>query len=456
MKQKLIDIGLVVLGALATGTMVWLALPLGEQSYLAWVMLIPLLLATKEKGLMLGFLGGLGSIFWCAFLATAGFIYQHKHWEPAAAWTYTACGIFAASFSLFFGIYAEKKNHERPILWLAAMAIVLEAALLFQIPAHLALTQYRNWTMMLVASVGSIWLVSFLIWAFNIYLSKNLKKHGWIGLVVMVASFGITRFDPFAKEAIDGFSVGVAQITDAMDKEQVAAHKAASLQKPIFVVWPEFAGMMFVMGEDTGKLKQLSKETAPIITSFRDTYQPLPHNIASLFANGEESKRYEKRKLFGSESKMHTPGKTSVAVPIPGQSFTVGLDICFDSCFPMIIRETASQPNAAFVALPTIDPDSLHYFMAGMHAAYTPFRCAENGIAMARADGNFGSMIVNERGAIVKELKNEQTSAVAKVSGKRVWTLAGTKIGDWFLYLCLGIAFYPSVKWVVEKTKRKA
>ncbi|MBS1701107.1 MAG: hypothetical protein JST12_05565 [Armatimonadetes bacterium] len=435
MGKRLADLGIALLAAIATGTLLCLALPLGEQSYLAWIMLIPLLLATREKGLLVGFLSGLAAIFWCAFLATTGVFYSFKHDAPAA-WTYTACGIFAASFSLFFGIYAEGKNHERPVIWLGCLAVVLESLLLFQIPAHLALTQYRNWLMMLIASIGGVWMISFLVWSANIYLSREIKKRLPIALAIVAASFVTSKMHPFGHEAATGLTVGAAQITDGLDHELVAAHLDASQAKPAFVVWPEFAGMLFVFGDDTSKLKQISTKGAPLITSFRDTAQPLPHNVAAMFFHGQESNRYEKRKLFGSETKMHAPGNKPVEVPLVGQPGQVALNICYDSCFPAIIRESANQPEVRVVALPTIDPDSAHYFMAAMHAAYTPIRAAESGIAIVRADGNFGSMIVDERGGIVKEMSDKQGPMTAMIKGKRIWTLDRT-FGDWFLYLSI-------------------
>lgn len=139
---------------------------------------------------------------------------------------------------------------------------------------------------------------------------------------------------------------------------------------------------------------------------------------------------------------MHTAGTKAVAVK-DSKGLMIGLNICFDSCYPFIIRETAALPGVNVIALPTIDPDSRHSFIAGMHAAFTPFRSAENGVAMVRADGHFGSMIVNERGRIVAELHNEQSGWTGFISGKRVWTPYQV-IGDSFWYLCIvGTLAYP-------------
>ncbi len=454
MRQKLISYLWAAIGALATGTMLVLALPLGEQAWLAWFMLVPLLWTTKEKGILAGFLGGLGAVFWCAWLSVSGVFYHHKNFEPSNGWTYTACGLYAFSFAIFFAVWADRKNHEKPIWWLAALAVVLESVLLLEIPATLALTQYRNSVLVSLASVGGIWLASFLVWYSNI-LATNFKKGTWkreyfLFILFCVISF----FHPTPSKTLEGpvITVGVAQIADGLDKELLAAHQEASREKVDFVVWPEFSGMLFVRGDDTSKLKEASVGTSPLITSFRDLASPLPHNVAAMYSNGKESARYEKRKLFASESKMHTAGTKAVAVPLFRESGSVGLNICFDSCYPNIIRESAALPNVRVVALPTIDPDSPHYFVAAVHAAYTPFRCAENGVAMARADGHFGSMIVSEQGQIVAELKDEQKSLTAAISGERAWTVYRI-LGDWFWYLCIfGVIAFP-INNLVQKRK---
>ena len=453
MRQKLISYFSIIVASFATGTMLVLALPLGEQAWIAWFMLVPLLWTTKEKGFLVGFLGGLGAVFWCAWLSASGVFYHHKNFEPSNGWTYTACGLYAFSFAIFFAVWADRKNHKMPIWWLAALAVVLESVLLLEIPATLALTQYRNSVIVWLASVGGIWLLSFLVWYSNILIVKA-KSGKWQTEYLLIAFLCVTSaFPPKLTVKIpEGpvITVGIAQIADGLDKELLAAHQEASRAKADFVVWPEFSGMLFVRGEDTSKLKAASVDASPLITSFRDLASPLPHNVAALYLNGQESERYEKRKLFASESKMHSPGTKAVAVPF-AKNGSVGLNICFDSCYPDIIRETASLPNVNVVALPTIDPDSLHYFVAAVHAAYTPFRCAENGVAMVRADGHFGSMIVNEKGQIVAELKDEQKSLTATISGKRDWTVYKV-LGDWFWYLCiLGLFAYPISSWAKNK-----
>ena len=57
-------------GVALSGVLLVLALPLGEQAYLAWFALVPLLRAVHGRGVLLGFIGALATIFFAAWLAT--------------------------------------------------------------------------------------------------------------------------------------------------------------------------------------------------------------------------------------------------------------------------------------------------------------------------------------------------------------------------------------------------
>lgn len=442
-------------GALATGTLINLAMPLGEKGALILVALVPLLLVTKGKGAILGFLGGLGAIFWFAFLTTTGWFYQVKHLEPSAGWNYTASGLYAFVFGIFFGIWADGKNSNRPIWWLAAMAVALESVLLTQIPAHLGIALYRDRFAMLVSSVGGIWMASYLVWLINLLVIQS--KRTWR---IPIASSSIIVLLVVGNDsrprviAIPGTSAAaVAQFQDGNEDAMELATRRLNVRTQ-FVVWPEFGGIMFAPRGDTTKLKELSKSTPAIVTSFPDGHSPLPYNVASLTARGEESERYQKRKLFAGEKNMHTPGSVAVAVPLQSVFGNVGLNICFDSCYPSVIRETAALPGVKVIALPTIDPESKNHFVAAMHAAYTPFRSAENGVSVVRCDGRFASMFVNQYGSIETELKDGQQSAYGLLQPHRRWTPYQI-LGDWWLYLCWLVAIgYPLSEAIAKKKNR--
>ncbi|HLO99846.1 MAG TPA: nitrilase-related carbon-nitrogen hydrolase, partial [Fimbriimonas sp.] len=194
-------------------------------------------------------------------------------------------------------------------------------------------------------------------------------------------------------------------------------------------------------GEETADLDRASV-VLPLVTSWPDSSKPIPFNIARLISNGNSSESYRKRKLFGGETKQHQPGNKPVAVPF--ENHQMGLNICFDSCFPSVIRETARMSD--FVALPTIDPESPHGFLAAMHAAYTPIRSAETGMAIYRADGYAYSMATDGYGNVVAETGIGPSVTLAPFTTPDKTRPIAMWVGDGVLWLC-GAAFIAGCFW---------
>jgi len=396
------------LGMVATSVLFVLALPLGEQGFVGCFALVPLLVTTRRQGFLFGFVAAMLSLFLTALIAASGVFYSHKAPNPGGtAMVYAACGIFGFACALTIAFAADPKLGEKPVWALAGMATLLEAGLLIEIPGHIALTQYRNASMLAIASVGGIWLVSFLLYWMNLAISRLDRDKWWLALAPIALVFA-SSFIP-GTSSVGTIPVAVIQNSlDAPDDFE-RIHKEAAGKEVELVIWPEFAGAGLV-GKDTENLKKLSL-AAPLVTSFPDTHQPKPHNVAALFMDGKESARYKKRKLFGGEKQQHTPGRESVIVPFGSKK--MGLGICFDSCFPMSMRATGR--GADLIALPTADPSSPHGFLAAMHAAYTPFRAAETGVPIIRADTEAFSMIVDSAGTIIAEAGLGPTLLVAQM-----------------------------------------
>lgn len=427
---------LALCGALLSGLLIVLALPLGEQSYLVWIALVPLLRGSKEKGFLVGFVLSLVAIFFAAWLAKTGIFYEHKNYEESEGWLYTGFGLFGFAFALSVAFWADKKVGTKPLWWLAALGVLLEACLLIELPAHLALSLYRHPIALTLASIGSIWLLSYLVWLCNLWLSQLPIKHA----ARFGAAFAVLTFaSSFVPLPGSGPKVLVAalQTAEVDDRNLETAQRKIAAQGPLLTVWPEFSGMVMAVGGDTTSLLNLAKTSSPFATTFRDAHEPLPHNIAAIFSETGESPRYQKRKLFGGEKAMHTRGSKPASAPLRGH--TVGLNICFDSCFPSIMRETALLPGVDLIVLPTIDPPSKHYFVAGIHAAFTPFRAAETGLSIIRADGYAYSMIVDNTGAIVAEAGAGEKVLLGEV-GISARNAPARLLGDAALYAC-GIAF---------------
>lgn len=422
------------LGIVLTSILLVFALPLGEQGYLAPIALVPLLVSTRRQGFIWGFAAAIITLFLCGFIASQGWLYREKWpYPPGTAMVYAACGIFGFAVSLTTAFAADVKVGEKPVWALAGLATLFEAALLIELPGHLALTQYRNSGMLAIASVGGVWVVSFLLYWMNLTISRLEFRQMWVGLglvgVVLVGGL----LPP--STASEGMMVAALQV-DINNSERVEEWHRQAVEKEIpLAVWPEFAGISFV-GRDTKKLLDLSQTTA-IITSFPDDNRPKPYNVASVFYKGTESERYRKRKLFGGEKKDHTPGNKALSVPF--DKHRVGLGICFDSCFPMSMRQTAR--GADLIALPTADPLSPHGFLAAMHAAYTPFRAAETGAPIIRTDSDAYSMVVDSAGTIIAEAGIGDAMIVTKMPFRFRNPLAAF-LGDFMLVVAGFLVVY--------------
>lgn len=427
--KRMKALGAILIGIVLSSVLLLLCLPLGEQWFLAPIALVPLLMTTKNRGFVPGFLAAITCLMLAAWIASKGWLYGSDPFQEGEAWLYTICGTFGFSVAFAVAFAADKKIGQKPIWWLASIALLFEALLLFELPGHLALSQYRNPLMLAIASVGSVWAVSFLTWWSNLWISRlDLRKEGWMA-VIPVAAFLVGHWIPFLGG--NGPPIRVAALQAPSESEDVILrlHSEAASQKAELVVWPEFAGILFMKGEDTSGLQKASR-LAALATSFPIAADPLPHNTSSIFDAGVESDRYVKRKLFGAETKMHTPGTKAVQADFRGRK--VGLGICYDSCFPFITREAAR--GASMISLPTNDPPSPYGFLAAMHSAYTPFRAAETGVPIVRADSLAYSMVVAPGGRIVSEAGLGEALLVSDVA-TRSWTPPAMFIGDGVLYL---------------------
>ena len=146
---------------------------------------------------------------------------------------------------------------------------------------------------------------------------------------------------------------------------------------------------------------------------------------------------------------MHLAGTEPVVVRTPNGA--MGLNVSYDSCFPAVMRETA-QKAADIILLPTMDPISPNGAVQALHAAYTPFRAAELGIPIVRADITAYSMIVDARGWIVAEAgsgSEEIIHASVQPGLRRTMYMAW---GDWFLFVCGLLALAPLI--AAERSRR--
>lgn len=416
-----------------------LALPPADIHPLGFVAMVPVFLAVRGRGFAYGFAGGMGVLMLGATVARLGWFYEPSVLGGDPGWTFAGFALFGLAVGLTTAVVGETKRVDKWTPWLiAAWAVVFEGCLLLYLPAHLGLTQYRQYPAMLIASVAGIWGVSYFVWVVNlhfVFAIQERKKRvlAVCGLVVGLY-IGISAVTGHPKQG--ELMVATVQ-TESADLDELAMlNKQATEEGAQIVVWPELSGLASAFGGDTNELTELALQSgqAPFITSFEDDESPMPFNVAAVFSKDGESERYKKRKPFGGERNVHQAGTDPAKTTIDG--VTYGLNICFDSCFPSVMRDTAALDGVEVILLPTLDPVSPYGFVQAIHAAYTPFRAAELGIPIVRADTTAYSMVVDARGVIVAESgSGVEQVMVASIDPQSRGTLSKV-LGDWFLYLC--------------------
>jgi apolipoprotein N-acyltransferase len=420
-----------------SGALLAIALPPISFPPAAFLAFVPVFAWARGRGLLSAFLG-MGACLGVTFCLLAFAVPDRAGAasEGDAAWL----GLGILIFGIVATCLAVGLSEGRGITWrsawkLAAVAVLLEAGALTVLPPHFALTQARVPVLVASASVAGIWGVSYLLWFCNV-LPTLVGPRDRLRTIAGVAGLAwlayATAWWPDGDDVGTQMRVAAVQ-TAEVDAQPLRAANADALRRGArLAVWPEFSGIALAPGGDADELVQIGSDSAqaPFVTTFTDDSKPLPYNVAALFGRDGESARYQKRKPFGGERTMHAAGVRAASVPLSG--VLVGLNICYDSCFPTVLRETVVEQGAQIVALPTIDPPSPHAFISAMHAAFTPFRAAELGVPIVRADGLAHSMIVDRLGRIVAEAPaGRDTILVGDVTVTPRWTVY-RRTGDWF------------------------
>ncbi len=369
-------------------------------SFLGWISLVPLLAAVPGAKRFIGALGGLVCAVTAAFALDLGLIPVPHPMTGEPNWIFGGYGLFGVLLAVVcYELSGLEEIRFRNLPYLAALAVSLEAAMCFVLPIHLALSQYKLPAAMTMASFAGIWGVSFVVWLTLFLLAKLVRRpagpwwpyYAWVGVVGLGIAF--VRL-PAVRES--GPLIGIIQTKSNSPAELASLNQRAGAMGARLVVWPELSGIMGAPLGDTTELRALSSRPAQpaFVTSFEDAHKPKPHNAAALFAIGAESQRYFKRKPFAAEQTLHESGADAV---VAKWKVPVGLNICFDSCYPWVLRDTVLK-GASFIALPTEDPPSKNGIVQALHSAYMPFRSAELGIAIYRADITAFSMVTGPDG----------------------------------------------------------
>lgn len=473
---KRLRAGWPVLCALLSGLLFARALPPFDAEWLGWFALAPLLVAGSVPGRRALHAAGLGMLAGAAagvFTVGRGdgvapdrlsFAYLPYLWIGFA---------FALTGVLIAAIRRRLRREAPSWFWgsfIACAGVAVEwLTTLSPLPVGVALCQHMNVPLVQVASVAGIWGVSFLLWWVNGALAELAlaRRAGMLPAcvavfaAVLVCGGGYRHLRTLPALEMEP-TVLVAAVqdysgTDGTDPNGMrsssgggdlpdsdALMRRAAAQGARLVVGSEEAlGSAFTPDDRDSDPAALARRAATcLVVGYQKLSSPKDFNCAALVGRGGRIRGvHRKVHLFLGERNAVEAGQNATVADSgdPGLG-RVGLLICFDTCWTGLVREEAAR-GARVIALPNFDPPTPHAVLHYLHAALMPFRAAENGVAIVRADPNGLSQIVDPWGRVVAQAPLYRAEVVAAriPLGRGQSGTLFTRWGDWLAYLCLGI-----------------
>lgn len=436
-----------------------LSFPRFDQSFLAWVALIPLFYAVEGKGVYRTFLWG----WLCGFVFHIGLIY----WIVEVTTTYGKLiyplGIFvmlllASYLSLFFGLalaiaqFIERKTSLKlpttiPFIWVTME--YLRSFLFSGFPwENLGYSQYHSLLLIQYADITGVYGISFLIVYINATLFLLLRSIPYrkipykeiilaLIMVIAVALYGRWRLIEVKKltAASETINVGLVQgnIDQGIKWNRLYREKAitthlqlsakAIQQQTRLIIWPE-ASTPFYFQSALGYQNRIFE-----IISDSDSYLLLGspayklgdgklYNYNSAFLLSPSKKvigRYDKmhlvpygeyvplKRFFPFIYKMvegigqFYPGQNISLLTLPESSF--GVLICYEIIFPDLTRRFVKK-GAQFLVNITNDAWFGKTNAPYQHLSMATFRAVENRRFIARAANTGISALIEATGEI--------------------------------------------------------
>lgn len=433
--------------AACSGVLLWLSLSPHDIEWLAWFALVPLLLATHNARPLYAVLLVMLTCGLCGLLQV-GLATDAEPLLPGFVpflWLALLFGVIttvAAAVRRSRGPGGGKGMHW--VVIVAATAVVAEWLTTFSpLPLHYALSQYRALPVIQIAAFSGIWGVSFLLWWTNAAIADALLErrvpttsHITSATALMIAvAFG--SFELWRLGEPEAPLPKVAAIQGAFGRARQQMTREAAKQGALFIVWPEVSlGDSFHPDDPRDPTRVLARDLGThIVVGYYDLSNGHRYNCAALISpDGTIAGVHHKIHPYSDERGRIEPGRNATVCDTAWGR--IGLEICYDSCFPAVTRDTVSK-GAVLIAMPNHDPPVRAGVLHRFHAAFLPFRAIENRVAFVRADTSGLSQIVEPSGRIVAQSPPAGAHLlIARVHyGDGRGTLF-TRYGDWLVYAC--------------------
>jgi apolipoprotein N-acyltransferase len=487
--------------AFISGSLLFLSFPKYGVGSVAWIALVPLLLALQKESvksaLRTGFFAGLvfnvGLIYWIALVVVN---YGYLPWAIGLVAMLFLAAYLSVYVALFAGgiVYLREKGINQiitaPLLWTCLE--YLKSHLLTGFPwENLAYSQYLNPHVIQIADIAGIYGITFVVVFINVvicnllnYLLLGDDGKGWqrpagefmgaLLLLIAILIYGDLRISEVQVKLHTAPSIDVALIQGNIDQsikwnpqsqqETLTTYKFLSNLNPSsssrLIVWPETAVPFYFqdMDDRSRQVYKVAKDTDNWLLFGSPSYIKEQSGVSYLNSaflispEGRIPERYDKVHLvpYGEYVPWRTVfpflGKLVVGVGDfrAGQGYhPLAMNnhkIGVLICYEAIFPEASRiYKNKGAELLVNITNDAWFGFSSApyQHLSMTVFRAVENRLFVVRAANTGISAIVDPAGGIIA-----QTALFVGTSllGKVRFIDTGTfymAYGDAFVYLCL-------------------
>lgn len=485
--------------ALLSSALLVLSFPGPDLGWLAWVALVPLVIACADAGPGASFTLGLASGMAASFgifswmFAVPGFRWFHA--ALAALYLGSYCALWCSGISLGkrAGIPLAASA---PVLWVSLDFLKSHAGFLALPWASLAHSQHGNLVVLQMSSLTGEAGVTFLVVLVNAAIAAFILKQGYIQLIAVgavlatVVAYGAWNLS--AEEKSGGLRVAVVQPCiwpgeQEKDPGQSNTLKkldrltaAAAASSPSLVAWPETAVLNLQSSPSIRqRLDNLSRKSgAAIMVGASERVKFTDHaldgssgkgirsyNAAYLIRSGSpDMEPYRKNRLvpFGEYLPLEgivrwpswfvgkgfntVPGKDRTLFRLPGR-VGCGVLICWENLFAGIAREEVRLGAGMLVNL--VNDGWFGTSSASrQHNSASVLRAVENGVPVVVASNCGPSQVIDASGRVIASLPDGflPGSISADVQAGRQLTFY-TRHGDLFSFLCVA-AGLTGILWV--------
>ncbi len=488
----------VAAAAIASGALVSLAFPSADLGALAWVALVPLLLALRGRGVgqawaagqLFGIVAGFGIFGWLFALPHFGVL----HFAALALYT----SLYPACWCAGVALLSSRRGAgpivvTAPALWVALDLLRSHAGFLALPWATLGQSQHADLAVLQVAALGGEAAVTFLVVMANVAVAQWLADRSAPGARAALASVAIAHVggalvlaspanEPLLTVAAVQPGIGLAERDTAEGRAAIwqrleSLTREASAARPALVVWPETAvgdprhdpalaarlaalstSLRVPIAVGAAETEKFAATTGGgLSASERDAW-----NSAYLVADGAVvGEPYRKRVLmpFGEYLPLRgalpwpavlvpdvvdvhagdaDAGFEIAASPAP---IRLGATICWESEFAGLARFAVVGGARLLVQL-TNDAWFGDSRAAAQHNLASVLRAVENGVPVVLASNTGPSQVIDAHGRVVSRVEGFARHGIA-VATVTIGSAGGTwysHAGDVFSFACIGFA----------------